>query len=231
MKSISKFKLLTLNSANFFCGLVGWKLQRNLPDYVLHKYSSYEEYRDTQIKWNITKLNRVWADPQVLDVVIDRVNRECQKSDLFGLCHGSRNGFEQNYLLQSLQGQITGTDISETATSYPNSVVHDFHNVNPKWVSRADFIYSNSLDQSWNPQAALDVWVDQLRVGGLLFIEMSEAGSPRHASKMDPFGVKPEYFAYLLAMWLGHKVSVEVLHTEKSKWKMPIWLYEIKRIR
>jgi hypothetical protein len=180
--------------------------------------------------WNEVKLERTWADPCVLDVIVAEVKNEFGNRSIFGICHGSRNGFEQNYLLDALRGKIIGTDISHTASQFPNSIVHDFHDAKEEWLSYADFIYSNSLDQSWNPKLALSVWVDQLRVGGLLFIEMSEAHSPRHASKMDPFGVKPEYFAYLLAKWLGHKVSIKVILTEKSKWKMPIWLYEIKRI-
>ncbi len=216
--------------ANKTLGTIGWKFQRNLPDYILHQYNSYEEYRETQVNWNKLKLERVWADSQVLDVVIDRVQTAFASSIVFGLCHGSRNGYEQNYLLQSLEGQIFGTDISETADFFPNSVVHDFHEQNPEWLARADFIYSNSLDQSWKPQQAVTTWLEQLKIGGLLFVEMSEAGSPRHASKSDPFGVKPEYFAYLLTQWLGHKISIEVIHTQKSKWNMPIWLYEIKRL-
>ena len=230
MKFILKLKHLTLILANKTLGIFGWRIQRNLPDYILHDYASYEDYRETQVKWNKIKLERVWADSQVLDVVIDRVQTEFRGSKIFGLCHGSRNGFEQNYLLQSLVGQIIGTDISETADLFPNSVVHDFHEHKQDWNARADFIYSNSLDQSWKPQQAVATWVEQLNIGGLLFIEMSEAGSPRHASKMDPFGVKPEYFAYLLTQWLGHKISIDVLHTQKSKWSMPIWLYEIKRL-
>jgi len=212
-------------------GTFGWRIERDFPNYVVHTYQNYEEYRDTQIKWNKLKIERVWADIQVLDLVINRLKRNSPRKSFFGLCHGSRNGFEQNYLLKSLKGKILGTDISETAESFPNSVTHDFHDVKPEWDSMADFIYSNSLDQSWNPELAVSVWVSQLKVGGFLYIEMSEAHSPRHASKMDPFGVKPEYFAYLLSQWIGHAVSIEVLHTKKATWNMPIWLYEVERVK
>ena len=219
-----------LSIINLTLGHFGWKLQRDLPDYVLFEYEDYDEYRATQIKWNRIKLEKVWADAQVLDVVTARVINSLGKDGLFALCHGSRNGFEQGYLSEQLGGTILGTDISETASQFPNSVVHDFHDIKADWLKKADFIYSNSLDQSWNPKEALRVWVEQLRIGGLLFVEMSEGHSPNHASKMDPFGVKPEYFAYLLSQWMGHKISVEVLPAAKSNPPMQIWLYEIKRI-
>ncbi len=230
MKFFRRLRLNCLNLFNKFLSSFGWRLERNLPDYITYPYSSYEEYRETQIKWNKIKIDRVWADSQVLDLVVTRIRQNLGSQEIFGLCHGSRNGFEQNYLLSHLKGQILGTDISETAELFPYSVVHDFHDVNPAWESKADFIYSNSLDQSWKPELALQVWVNQLKIGGLLYIEMSEGHSPRHASKMDPFGVKPEYFAYLLSQWIGHAVSIEVLHSKKTKWNMPIWLYEVKRI-
>jgi|688.fasta_scaffold503018_1 hypothetical protein len=228
--SIQALKFKILSRVNLALGYFGWKLQRDLPDYVLFEYEDYDEYRATQVKWNVIKLERVWADSQVLGVVTERVINSLGKDGLFGLCHGSRNGFEQGFLGERLGGTILGTDISETASQFPNSVVHDFHEVRADWLGKADFIYSNSLDQSWNPKEALKVWVEQLRIGGLLFIEMSEGHSPRHASKMDPFGVNPEYFAYLLTQWLGHRVSVEVLPAAKSNPPMQIWLYEIKRI-
>ncbi len=231
MRFLLRLRQLSLNLLNKTLGTFGWRIERNLPYYITYTYSGYEEYRDTQIKWNETKIERVWADSQVLDLVISRIRQNRGSEEIFGLCHGSRNGFEQNYLLSSLRGQILGTDISNTAELFPNSVTHDFHNVNPSWESKADLIYSNSLDQSWNPELAMQVWVSQLKIGGLMYIEMSEAHSPRHASKMDPFGVKPEYFAYLLSQWIGHAVSIEVLHTKKSTWNMPIWLYEIKRVK
>ena len=219
-----------LSGINSTLGHFGWKLQRNLPDWVLFEYEDYDEYRATQIKWNITKLEWVWAESQVLDAVTARVMDSLGKDGLFGLCHGSRNGFEQSYLSEQLGGTILGTDISETASQFPNSVVHDFHDIKADWLEKADFIYSNSLDQSWNPKEAVRVWVEQLRIGGLLFVEMSEGHSPLYASKMDPFGVKPEYFAYLLTQWVGHKISVEVLLSAKTNPPMQVWLYEIKRI-
>jgi hypothetical protein len=218
-----------LDFVNRLLSKLGWKLQRDYPDYILYDYASYDEYREEQVRANKFKIERVWAESQVLDLVIQRIQNTNGNSDLFGICHGSRNGFEQEYFRSSLGGEIIGTDISDTAVQFPNSIIHDFHNTKDEWISRADFVYSNSLDQSWNPKAAISVWIEQLKIGGVLFVELSHFHSPFFASKMDPFGVKPEYFAYLLTQWVGHKVSVEVLTTYKTSPPAQIWLYEIIR--
>ena len=94
-----------------------------LIDYILHEYSSYEEYREVQIFHNKRKLDSVWADERTLDRVADLVLTEFGKEDqIYGLCHGTRNGFEQNYLRRvSNKLNVIGTDISDTASQFDNS--------------------------------------------------------------------------------------------------------------
>lgn len=41
---------------------------------------------------------------------------------------------------------IIGTDISDNALNFKNTIIHDFHDVKKEWISYFDFIYSNSLD-------------------------------------------------------------------------------------
>ena len=61
------------------------------------------------------------------------------------------NGFEQNYLREfSNKINAIGTDISDTAKNYENSVQWDFHDINEDWEDANHFIYTNSLDQSGN---------------------------------------------------------------------------------
>jgi hypothetical protein len=92
------------------------------PGVVLFEYATYEEYRDTQVPHNRRKLDRVWADERTLSAVADRVRREFPEGPLYGLCHGSRNGFEQAFLRERLGAEVIGTDISDTATSFLHSV-------------------------------------------------------------------------------------------------------------
>ena len=97
-------------------------------DVYLYRYSSYEEYRQVQIYHNLRKLKRVWADPQTLDLLADELVARLGSGPLRGLCHGTRNGFEQNHLNAQHPGwKVTGTDISPSAADFPNSVVWDFH--------------------------------------------------------------------------------------------------------
>jgi hypothetical protein len=200
-----------------YCGL---EIRRKVPRYYLHQYSSYEEYRDIQIKYNKKKLNRVWADETTLAIIAERVETStaARTGRKFGLCHGSRNGFEQNYLRKLLgdEFEVIGTDISETATMFANSIRWDFHDDNPEWRNKCDFIYTNSLDQSWKPSEAIITWIGQVRIGGLIFIEHTVAHTASGASGMDPFGADPITMPYLLSEWLGHRASIEILRSKKS---------------
>ena len=111
-----------------------------------------------------------------------------------GLCHGSRNGYEQNKFKQFLNSEnIFGTDISETALNYDNSIVWDFHEIKKEWINEFDFVYSNSLDQSYNPKKALEVWLNQINDNGFIFVEISDQHNVHSSGKMDPFGVEPEF--------------------------------------
>jgi len=102
----------------------GYALRKDYPDVLLHQYSSYEEYRATQVFHNKRKVEKVWADESTLDLVVDRVVEEFgRKRRLFALCHGSRNGFEQNYISTRLDVEILGTDISDTATTTRSSPI------------------------------------------------------------------------------------------------------------
>lgn len=208
------------------------EVRRKHADFYLHEYASYEQYRETQIFHNKRKLQRVWADERTLSLVIDRVRREFPDGrELFALCHGTRNGFEQNYIASQLDLTIIGTDISDTANQFPRSMQWDFHDRNEEWVGRCDFVYTNSLDQSWKPRAAVATWLDQLKVGGLLFIEHTEAHGPEGASEMDPFGVNPHYMPYILCDWFGHDIAIEVIESTKPHKNRAVWLFVIKKLR
>ena len=83
--------------------------------------------KKVQIYHNKRKIEKVFADKnpnRVGDILVDKFPNK----PITGLCHGSRNGFEQNYLRDlSLGIEAIGTDISETVLSYENSLQLDFH--------------------------------------------------------------------------------------------------------
>jgi SAM-dependent methyltransferase len=201
---------------------------RDITDYYLHSYDSYEQYRDVQVFHNKRKLANVWADETTLGVVADTLEAHFGRADLRGLCHGARNGFEQGFF-RTRGFEATGTDISDTATQFAHSVQWDFHDPNPEWTGAFDFVYSNSLDQGWNPRAALVAWLNQLRPDGLLVIEHTEAHGPSGASEMDPFGVRPTVMPYVLAEWFGFDISLRFVRTRKANNGLDAWLFFVRR--
>lgn len=204
---------------------------RAAQDVYLHQYDSYEQYRDVQISHNRRKIGNVWADEQTLALMCDELRRMFPNRDpIRGLCHGARNGFEQNFISTRPGFDAIGSDISPTAADYPRSVQWDFHDPNPDWTGRFDFVYSNSLDQSWNPRAALTTWLGQLAKGGCLVIEHTDRHGPEGASEMDPFGVRPMVMPYVLAEWFGDAIAVKFLKSHKPNKKLDVWLFFIRPI-
>jgi hypothetical protein len=221
-----------LRTLNNVLSKVGFRLTPDdgRDDVYLHTYDSYDQYKASQVFHNKRKLDNVWADAATLDLVAARARQVCLEGPVRGLCHGARNGFEQRYFNQAHPGfTVIGTDISETAAQFPDSVVWDFHDPNPDWVQAFDFVYSNSLDQGWQPRAALRTWLNQTRDGGLVVVEHTADHGPSAASDMDPFGVRPQVFPYVVAQWFGHQVTCEIITGRKSNNQRDVWLFVLRR--
>ncbi len=212
---------------------VGYEItsSRGLTDYYLHEYESYEDYRDIQIFHNVRKLESIWADEKTLQRVCNVLNSHFPGQALIrGICHGARNGFEQDFLnQQSRRLRVIGTDISDTALGFENSVQWDYHDVRQEWLSQFDFVYSNSLDQSWQPKIAVETWLNQLQPDGLLIVEHTELHGPGGASEMDPFGVRPTVLPYVLAMWFGKQISIEHSVSRKANMDLDAWLFVVHK--
>ena len=210
--------------------------RKKLLDYYLHNYDSYEQYKEAQIKLNKKKLNLVWADEKTLKKVAEIVNSSVKNkssNNILGICHGSRNGFEQNFLNKVItNSSVIGTDISDTVLQFENSVHWDFHDEKKEWIEKFDFVYSNSLDQSWKPKLALTTWLNQIKKNGVLILEHSIYHSPEHANEGDPFGVRPVVMPYILTDWFGDKISISHHLLEKANVfssKIKVWLFVIKK--
>ncbi len=226
MKSLFK-RIISKAIRPFGYHLVSNKYQE---DYYLYEYDSYEQYRDTQIFHNKRKIDTVFADQTTLKKISEIINNKFDTDKIYGICHGSRNGFEQNNLNNNSKKIFSiGTDISETAENYENSVHWDFHDVKSEWINKFDFVYTNSLDQSWNPKQALLTWFEQLQENGLLIIEHTKYHSAEHASKMDPFGVRPRLFPYVMTKWFGSQISIEHIKVKKDNMDVEAWLFLITK--
>ncbi len=199
--------------------------------FKIYKYKDYEEYKQTQIYYNKKKIDKIWADENSLKIISNFLKENIQSDKIQGLCHGSRNGFEQKCFNKEISNsEVIGTDISETANNFENSIVHDFHIEKKEWIENFDFVYSNSLDQSYDPEKALNVWLNQVRKNSYVIIEHSDQHGVISSGKMDPFGVEANYFPYLLTEWFGHKISLRIIRSvKKNKNEAPVFFFIIKK--
>ena len=199
--------------------------------FKIYKYKNYDEYKDTQIFFNKQKINKVWADENTLKIISNFLKENIKSEKIKGLCHGSRNGFEQKCFINEIpNAEVIGTDISETANDYDNSIVHDFHDEKKEWIENFDFVYSNSLDQSYDPEKALNTWINQIKKDRYVIIEHSDQHGVISSGKMDPFGVEANFFPYLLTEWFGHKISLKLIRgIKKNKNDAPVYFFIIKK--
>ena len=199
--------------------------------FKIYKYKNYDEYKDTQIFFNKQKINKVWADEKTLKIVSNFLKENIKPEKIKGLCHGSRNGFEQKCFINEIpNAEVIGTDISETANDYDNSIVHDFHDEKKDWIENFDFVYSNSLDQSYDPEKALNTWINQVKKDRYVIIEHSDQHGVISSGKMDPFGVEANFFPYLLTEWFGHKISLKIIKSiKKNKNDAPVYFFIMKK--
>jgi len=205
-------------------------------DYILFRYTDaggsfdYEKYRSIQVEGNKRKIENVWADEKTIASIcsyLKSTNPHLSR----GLCHGVRRGNEQRWFSEQLGIDVIGTDISDTATQFPKTVQWDFHETSPDWVGAFDFVYTNSHDHAYDPKKALDAWVGQLKPGGALFLEHTMGHAAEGSSQLDPFGVDPHVFPFLIAKWGQGKYAVtDILEPEHTKPNgLRIWVFVVRR--
>jgi hypothetical protein len=188
----------------------------------------YERYRHAQIQGNHAKLSNNWTYKPSIAALSDYMVKKIGRPS-FGICHGTRRGNEQLWFKEFLGDgvNVIGTEISDTATQFPNTIRHDFHETCDEWVGRADFVYSNSWDHAYDPSKAIRVWVESLKPNGLLFLEHSMGHLPEYTGEMDPFGVTfPEFLEFIDASGHGIFGVVDVL--EEFSFEIPAYMGHLK---
>ncbi len=147
-------------------------------------YASYAEYVAAQIEANKRKVQNVWVRPETVAKIAMYVPRTIEKI----MCHGTRNAAEQKLFRKffPLATVVLGTEISDNAAEFPDTVQHDFHEANPKWVGKFDLVYTNALDHAYSPLLALTTWREQLKPTGRLFIEYSFTPENNTSKASDP---------------------------------------------
>jgi hypothetical protein len=192
------------------------------PGFVLYHYLNkdgtfdYEGYRQIQEAGNKRKIDNVWAIEENIVFLSDYI-KSIIDSPQFGICHGTRRGMEQVWFRKYLGCEVIGTEISDTAETFPHTIQWDFHEVKSEWVDSVDFIYSNSFDHSYDPEKCLNAWMSCLIPGGVCIIEHSSGHAPRGASELDPFGAEIVLMPYLITTWGEGRYGVRELLTAPKK--------------
>lgn len=176
---------------------------------AFHEFPDYETYRAVQDAGNKTKIKKQFVKESHIQRLAEHLNARDKDVD-FGLCHGTRRGNEQNWFRKHLNGtpNVIGTEISDTASQFPHTVQWDFHETNPEWQDRADFVYTNSWDHAYAPAKAMRAWVGSLRPGGVMLLDHTSGHEPQNASALDPFGATYEALLSFLQRELGDLGSV-----------------------
>lgn len=193
----------------------GWSLHEYLDEDGNFDYS---QYKMVQVKANKNKINCVWVQEENIEFLSGYIKDRISDIRL-GLCHGTRQGLEQKWFKEKLSCEMIGTEISDTAINYPNTIQWDFHDVKPEWISSVDFIYSNSLDHSYNPEKCLNAWVSCLTDDGIIILEHSV--DDVKSKETDPFGAELCMMPYLILKWSkGGYAIIDILEApKKSKFK------------
>jgi hypothetical protein len=157
----------------------------------------YEKYRRIQEEGNIRKIKNVWADENVIHYLAKFAAANLD-TILFGLCHGTRRGLEQAWFSKYTGAFFLGTEISSTATDFPNTIQWDFHNIKDDWIESVDVIYSNSWDHSYDPSLCFTNWMRCLRPGGFCFLEHASVHGDDEITELDPFGISLPELVLLL---------------------------------
>ena len=65
----------------------------------LFKYKNYEDYKKNQIDANVRKISNSYVDPNSLCSLLNYLVEDLSISPKLILCHGTRRGLEQQYIL------------------------------------------------------------------------------------------------------------------------------------
>lgn len=212
------------------------KIKKYIPQHkkkvLLYEYKDkygnfdYTLYKQIQEAGNKRKIASSWVTKEEIVFLSDYIKKKINPST--GICHGTRRGLEQMWFSENLSNiPVIGTDISETATDFPNTIQWDFHETNPDWAQKFDFVYSNSFDHSYNPGKALTSWMKTLKPQGICIIEHSQYHEPSAVNQLDPFGADLDIMPFLVLEWSKGAYSVREVITSphpKGEYGFPKWL-------
>jgi hypothetical protein len=185
----------------------------------IFQYSRLSHYKEAQIAANHRKIEKVSVRRENIEFVAQYLRKTLPAPPKFGICHGTRRGLEQQWFSEFLGCSVLGTEISDTAARFPNTIQWDFHDVKPEWVGAVDFIYSNSFDHTYDPKKCLEAWMSCLKPGGLCVMEQHRKMVAPNST--DPLGVTLDRLIELIWEWRGNYRVREIIPTVAN----PVYLF------
>ena len=134
-------------------------------------HTSYDEYVVSQIEETNYKLGRVAIQEEEIRLIALYLGPV-----KLGLCHGVRTGKEVDWFHYYTGAEVLGTEICPSLKK-ANVITWDFHRAKKEWKGKFDFIYSNALDHSYDPEACIHVWINCLNRQGLCIIRWDETNN------------------------------------------------------
>lgn len=179
----------------------------------IYKYSSHEEYIKIQTKTNREKINNIWVTQGSVEKI-----KSLQPNAEIILCHGTRNATEQKLFCKYYpEAKVFGTEISDTALSFPMTMRHDFHEPLRIFNGNCDIVYSNSFDHSYDPEKCLKAWHMQKSPTGKMFIELMVSDIDNRSTASDPLEISEDEFLRLCSNYNLHLNSSWLTEHGNSK--------------
>lgn len=138
----------------------------------------YDSYVANQTELNIKKIEYSGPMKWRLEKIAEYIKKHIPNLT-FGICHGTRRGTEQERFKYHLDIPVIGTEISTTAEQFPDTIQWDFHEIKKEWLNNVSFIFSNSLDHSYDPIYCLSQWMKCISPGGKIFLQRGTGYHPR----------------------------------------------------
>ncbi len=192
----------------------------------IHKYTNYQEYIEAQrngiynhptVRDNI---NYEWVQKKDLVFITNNVIKphfkKVKRKPEFGICHGAKLGKENMWLEEISNIDFIGTDLIIESNKKMKLLNWDFNKVNQEWLEKFDVLYSNSFDHSPEPEKTLQIWIEQVRAGGIIILEHTEGHID--STKTDPFGATlDEYITLVKSMKNVSNINVQNFNSNRNK--------------
>jgi hypothetical protein len=163
----------------------------------------FETYRRVQNESNRLKLSETYARPDIIDLVCQHARKHIPRVGGI-LCHGVGNGAELTWFGERFpRVELLGTDIADSATSFPNTIQWDFHHGSDHWYGQWSVVYTNAWDHAMEPVRAFRAWAESLHRGGILYLEYGPLHGVSGTDQADLFSADRAVLSRMVANATG----------------------------